>query len=63
VIHRAEHSATVAIVSTGDGGLQHTGNMSARYRPEQQQSGRFGDLAPGKKPGDPVLKPSMNSAL
>lgn len=38
-IHRAEHSATLAIVSTGDGGMQHTGNMTARYRPDQQQSG------------------------
>jgi hypothetical protein len=37
--HRAEHSATLAIVSTGDGGMQHTGNMTARHRPDQQQSG------------------------
>ena len=61
-IHAAEPSATVAIVSTGDGGMQHTGNTSARYKQEQQQSGRFGELAPGNKPGSPALKPSMNSA-
>jgi hypothetical protein len=31
--------------------MQHSGNMSARHRPDQHNSSRFGELAPGKIPG------------